>query len=144
MFIFGNIGLANLFSGDAQHAEEAFVRQLRLCVGRAFRYGADEGLAGLAALSAEEDRFEQAALLLGAARAMGYPQVGDQPIDDRLEREYFAPARRRYGAAAWHQHQQHGAALSYDQAINYALNQQSTPPEPPSGVPDPAIVGRTN
>jgi class 3 adenylate cyclase len=111
----GNIGLANLFIGNFPPAREAFARQLQLCAGHALSYGADEGLAGLAALSAIDGQPEQAARLLGAARAMGYPSADDRPIDERLEREYFAPARARYGSAAWRQAEAAGAALSYEQ-----------------------------
>jgi hypothetical protein len=43
---------------------------------------------------------EKAARLRGAANAMWWPQADAQPINDRLEREYFAPARTRYGDSA--------------------------------------------
>jgi hypothetical protein len=56
---------------------------------------ADEGLIGLAAIAAREGQPERAARLLGAARALGYPPIGDQPIDDRLERATSLPRALR-------------------------------------------------
>jgi hypothetical protein len=129
MLIWGNVGLANLFLGDLLTARQAFSDQLRLCLGHAFRYGADEGLAGLAAVLAHERRSERAATLLGASRALGYPPVGDQPIYDRLERDFFSPARARCGAVAWARAEQEGSHLSYDQAIATALNEPSQTPQ---------------
>ncbi|HEX8977382.1 MAG TPA: BTAD domain-containing putative transcriptional regulator [Solirubrobacteraceae bacterium] len=131
MLIWGNVGLANLFLGDLLTARQAFEAQLQLCLGHAFRYGADEGLAGLAAVLAHECQHERAATLLGAARALGYPPVGDQPIYDRLERDFFSPARGRYGTVGWDRGEQVGSDLSYDQAIATALNEpnQSTEPQ---------------
>ena len=130
MLVWGNVGLANLFLGDLRAARGAFEDQLRLCLGHAFRYGADEGLAGLAAVLAHANRPERAANLLGAARALGYPPVGDQPIYDRLARDFFTPARTRYGAIAWDRAEQRGSHLSYDQAIATALDE-------PHGIADP-------
>jgi non-specific serine/threonine protein kinase len=130
MLLLGNLGLAELFTGKLARARDAFQHQLRLCRGHAFRYGADEGLIGLAAISAREGRAERAARLLGAARALGYPPTGDQPIDDRLERDYFAAARAAHGDVAWQHAQRIGATLTYDQAIAYALAQ--TPEGPPT------------
>jgi predicted ATPase/DNA-binding SARP family transcriptional activator len=134
MLIAGNIGLSGLFTGDLPGAREAFRDQLRLCQGHAFRYGADEGLIGLAAIAAREGQPERAARLLGAARALGYPPAGDQPIDDRLEQGYFAAARAAYGEVAWQHAQQLGATLSYDQAIAYALEPTTERPAQQAGT----------
>ena len=130
MITCGKIGLANLFAGNIPRARAAFVRQLRICGGQAYRRGADEGLAGIAAIAASNGRGEQAARLLGAARAMGYPgpDQGDQAIYDRLEREFFAPARASYGLDAWHRAELAGAALSYEYALAAALDEATVTP----------------
>jgi class 3 adenylate cyclase len=133
MFVFGNLGLANLFSGGVRAAREAFESQLRLCLGHAFRYGADEGLAGLAAIFAHEGHAEQAARLLGAARALGYPPALDEPIYDRLESDFIARVRIRRGSAAWARDERAGGALSYDEAIAYGPAASSTGPSGPGG-----------
>ena len=127
MLIYGNIGLASLFAGDLDNARAALVRCLTLCLDRAFPRGADEGLAGMAALCSSEGRYESAARMLGAAHALGYPEPDDKEVVERLEREYFAPARERYGTEAWRLEEELGAALSYDAAITYALKQAAGP-----------------
>jgi tetratricopeptide (TPR) repeat protein len=126
--ILSNIGLARLFSGDLDHARDAFERALRLCAQHDFRELAGEGLAGLAAVAAAQGRDETAARLRGAARAMGYPPATlDARIDDRLERDYLAAARTRYGDVAWGADERAGARLTHQAAIAYALGEPSEP-----------------
>lgn len=117
----GNIGLASLFVGDLPAARAAFVRQLKLCLGHAFPRGADEGLAGIAALCASEGRHEPAARMLGTAHTLGFPEPGEKWLAERLEREYFTPAIARCGADAWRRDEELGGLLSYEAAITYAL-----------------------
>ncbi len=126
MLAMGNIGVAHLFRGEVGQAGAAFRRQLGLCLGQAFEFGADEGLAGLAAVAAAEGHLKRAATLLGASATLGYPLPIDQPVSDRLNRDYLAPARTAYGEARWHQAQQTGAALSYEAAIRTALEPTAT------------------
>ncbi len=121
MFVMGNIGVAHLFLGEVAPAAAAFRRQLELCLGQAFEFGADEGLAGLAAVAAAEGRYDRTATLLGASEALGFPLPVDQPVYDRLDRDYFAPARTAYGVGRWDRARQTGAALSYEAAIRAAL-----------------------
>ncbi len=124
--ILSNIGLARLFSGDLNHARDAFEQALRLCAQHDFREIAGEGLAGLGAVAAAQGCDEAAARLRGAARALGYPPATfDKQIDDRLERDYLAAARTRYGDAAWCADEQAGAELSREAAIAYALGERS-------------------
>ena len=130
MLILGNLGLAELFTGNLSRARQAFQDQLRLCQGHAFHLGADEGLTGLAAITARDGDPERAAHLFGAARAIGSPAIAHESIYDRLERDYFAPARVTFGEGAWHQAQEAGAMLSYDRAIAYALENTAEPATP--------------
>ena len=129
MIILGNIGLARLFAGEPGAAYEPFERQLRLCVEHGFGKGADEALVGLAAVTAAEgDKAEIAAQLRGAAHALGYPPTTfDRRIDDRLEHAYIAPARNRFGDAAWQAAERVGQALPYAEATAYALRQARRP-----------------
>jgi predicted ATPase/class 3 adenylate cyclase len=121
MLTLGNIGWANLFAGKRKAARAAFGRQLQLCLDHALGDRAGEGLAGLAATAAGDEQLDTAARLLGAARALGFPPPDARPIDYRLERDYFAPARARYGPDSWRREEQAGATLSYEQAIAEAL-----------------------
>ena len=124
MCVHGNTGLVRLFSGDIDHARQAFDSAVRLCARHAFASDANEGLVGLAAVAATQGRHETAAMLRGAARAAGYPPTTfDQRIDHRLERVFFASARISHGETAWDNAEQAGATLHYQQAIAYALQQ---------------------
>jgi predicted ATPase/DNA-binding SARP family transcriptional activator len=121
MVIHGNLGWAYLLTGNVRRAQASFVQQLQSCSEHGFRYGVHEGLAGLAAVSATDGEPETAASLLGSAHALGWPTADGQPIDDRIEHDYFEPARERYGLAAWRQAEQAGAMLSPEDAIASAL-----------------------
>ncbi len=120
VIICGNLGLAHLFLGDLARAREKFLQEVELGAQLAFRYGVEEGLAGLAAITAAEGFCEQAAILIGAARGLGRWEPGDQQILNRLEREYLTPARARLGPGVWLRAEHKGAAMSYEEAIAYA------------------------
>ena len=105
---------------------------MALSAEQAFQFGAEEGLAGLAAIAATERLCERAATLLGAALALGRWDRVDRPILDRLERDYFAPARAHLGATTWRQAQEQGAAMSYERATEYAIRQPTAPGSVPA------------
>jgi predicted ATPase/DNA-binding SARP family transcriptional activator len=120
----GNIGLVHLFIGEVRQAHAAFSRALAIALQHGFHYTVGEGLAGMAAVAAAERRYEVAAQLRGAAHACGYPLANfDKRIDDRLERDYLAPARRRYTAAAWDPAATAGSLLSIEHAIALAIGE---------------------
>ncbi|MGZ4233624.1 MAG: hypothetical protein ACXVVQ_19660, partial [Solirubrobacteraceae bacterium] len=123
MIVSGNLGLARLFGGDLELAENAFRRQLELCVGQTFSFGADEGLAGLSAISAQRGLNDRAARLAGAARKLGHNDASDPAIVHRIEHDFLGAARARLGTDAWRRAHDEGSAMSYDQAIAYALVQ---------------------
>ena len=135
-YLSGNLGLTYLFLGDVSQAREQFTQEVWLSVGQAFQFGAEEGLAGLAAIAATERLYERAATLLGAALALGRWDRVDRPILDRLERDYFAPARAHLGATTWRQAQEQGAAMSYEEAIEYATRHPMLPDRSPAGHAD--------
>jgi predicted ATPase/DNA-binding SARP family transcriptional activator len=121
MVILSNIGLARLFTGDLDHASDAFERAQQLRAEHVFENAA-ECLAGLAAVAAAQGRDERAARLRGAANTAGYPPATfDKKIDDRLERDYLAAARTRCGDVAWRAGEQAGEELSSEHANAYAL-----------------------
>jgi predicted ATPase/DNA-binding SARP family transcriptional activator len=121
MLILGNIGLANVMLANWSSARDAFVGQLQACVGRAFHFGADEAMVGLATICVAHDRLTDGARLFGAAESLGYPLPSDLTVFPRLRRTFFDPARRQLGAAAWDAERQAGGRLSYDLAVADAL-----------------------
>jgi predicted ATPase/class 3 adenylate cyclase len=139
MLLRGNIALTALLTGETDAAREAFRDELRLS--RAFVVlpfapagpvgpagpgtFASEGLGGLAAIAAVHDDLHRAARLSGAAAAHRYGQPEDA-LDARLDATFFAPARARCGADAWHDTAREGAALSVEDAIAYALEEPRT------------------
>ena len=126
MIVSGNVGLASLFAGDLERAENAFRRTLELCVGQTFSFGADEGLAGLSAIAAKQGLDERAARLAGAARKLGHNEASDPAIVSRLEHEFFDAANARLGAESWRRAYDDGSRMSYDEAIAYALDHVSS------------------
>jgi predicted ATPase/class 3 adenylate cyclase len=118
----GNVALTALLTGDTDAAREAFRDELRLSRELVILPFASEGLGGLAAVAAVHDDVHRAARLSGAAGAHRYGQAEDA-VDARLEATFLAPARARCGADAWHDTAREGAALSFEDAIAYALEE---------------------
>ena len=109
-----------LFTGDLDGARNAFADIVELSAKHRLRHGMEGTLPYLAGLAAAEGQPERAAVLLGAARALGYPDADEPPMPQRLETEFFADARRNIGDAAWEQAERTGELLSYDEALVYA------------------------
>ena len=116
----GNVAMAALLTGETGDAAHAFREELVLCREMVVRPVVFEGLRGLAAVAVVDRDDERAATLLGAALAHRYGQPED-PLEARLERAFFEPARRRYGIGAWEAAARAGGALTYEGAIAYAL-----------------------
>jgi predicted ATPase/DNA-binding SARP family transcriptional activator len=121
MFISGNTGLAALLTGDTDTAQDAFRAELRLCHELVVPAFAAEGLLGLAAIAADRGNVQRAARLSGAAITHGH-DLTDPDIRARLAASFFDPARTRERADAWDANVREGAALSFDEAIAYALH----------------------
>jgi len=122
MTLQGNYGLAALLTGDTDTARESFRDELRLCRELRVLPLAAEGLLGLAAIAAARDDPDRAARLVGAAAAHAY---GSQQHDlkARLDAAFLDPARMRHGTSAWDAAVRDGAALSFEDAIAYALDE---------------------
>ena len=126
MLLRGNVALTALLTGDADTARASFDEELRLCREIVALPFASEGLAGLAAVAAVRDELDRAARLCGASCAHRYGKPED-PVDARLHATYFEPARSRHGTDAWDAAGREGAALSFEDAIAYALREH--PPD---------------
>lgn len=120
MGLLDNIAVTSLLAGDFSRAREHYASELNLGATHGFHSNPELLLAGLGALSVTDGDWARAARLLGAARSVGYPPVSEKVIVDWLERDFFAPARGRFGDVAWRNAEQVGALLSRDDAIAYA------------------------
>jgi hypothetical protein len=116
----GNLGLAALLTGETDTASHAFREELALCRDMVVPAAVFEGLSGLAAVAAVSGDDERAATLVGAADAHRYDKAGD-PVLARLEAAFFEPARARCGHDPWGAATRRGSALSFEDAIAYAL-----------------------
>jgi predicted ATPase/DNA-binding SARP family transcriptional activator len=122
MLLRGNVGLTALFTGDPATAREAFQDELKLCRALVHLPFMWEGVGGLAAVAAARGDLDRAARLFGAAAAHRYGEQ-DDAIDARLHATYFQPARSRHGPDAWDAASRDGAAMSFADAIAYALDE---------------------
>jgi len=127
MIYSGNAGLAALLSGEIDTATHAFREELRLCREMVVRPVVFEGLCGLAAVAVVNGDDNRAARLVGAADAHRYDTVPN-PVEARLDATFFEPARSRCGTRTWDAAAGDGRTLSFDNAIAYALDQQSPQP----------------
>jgi predicted ATPase/class 3 adenylate cyclase len=118
----GNLGLAELLTGDTDAARHAFREELRLCRELVDRHFVSEGLRGLAAVAAVRGDLRRAARLVGASSAHRYGQPFDV-IEARLDASFFDTARTRCGTEAWDAAAREGGALTFDEAIAYALQE---------------------
>ena len=111
-----------MLTGDTAAARQAFREELALCRELVYLPFASEGLAGLAAVSTIHGEDHRAARLSGAAAAHRYGKTKD-PVDARLDATFFKPARTRHGAEEWDAAAREGSALSFEDAIAYALQE---------------------
>ena len=118
----GNVGLAALLTGETDTASHAFREELTLCREMVVRPVVFEGLRGLAAVAVVHGDDKRAATLVGAADAHRYDQPED-PVEARLDETFFEPARTRCGTDAWDAAAREGSALSFEDAIAYALEE---------------------
>jgi hypothetical protein len=122
MFLQGSLALAKLLTGDHDAAREAFREELTRCRELRILPMAPEGLLGLAAVAAVRNDSHRAARLAGAAAAHSYGTLLDE-VKARLQTDFLDPARTHHGTDAWDAAVRDGTALSFDDAIAYALDE---------------------
>jgi DNA-binding CsgD family transcriptional regulator len=93
-----------------------------------------ESLEGLACYAASGEEVQRAARLFGVAQALrealGYQQ---SPKERSLREPYLAVARSRLGEAAWDTAFAEGQAMSFEEAVEYALSvDELSPPALPA------------
>jgi predicted ATPase/DNA-binding SARP family transcriptional activator len=115
----GNLGLVRLLTGDDEGAQLAFEEQLRLSRDHNIRFGAGEGVGGLAAIAVQRQQFERAARLFGAATTLG--PIAHPDLMAKLEHQFFDTARAQLGDRRWSEVVQAGRRLAFLDAIELAL-----------------------
>jgi hypothetical protein len=118
--------MAALLTGEIDTARGAFRDQIQLCRELAVLPAASRGLRGLAAVAAAREDLDRAARLVGAAAAHLHGQR-EHPADARLARIFLEPARARSGASAWDAAAREAGALSFEDAIAFALEDDGRP-----------------
>ena len=73
---------------------------------------------------------ERSARLFGAAEALGYQQA---PAERALREPYLAAARSRLEEAAWEAAWAEGRAMTFEEAVAYALEEEADADKPASG-----------
>jgi hypothetical protein len=120
LLVFGNLGLARLFTGNRHDARVAFAEQLLVCRDNGIHGPASEGLAGLAALAVDDAEIELAARLLGAARTMG--PIGHPNVEAKLEQDFYERARVEAGLPVWARAVEAGSSLAFEDALTLAIS----------------------
>jgi hypothetical protein len=115
--------MAALLTGDPEAAAAAFRDELRLCRELVARLYARMGILGLAAVAALDGDVHRASRLTGAAIAHAYGEP-ENPDEARVDATIIQPGRARAGADAWDAAAREGAALSFEDAIDYALQEE--------------------
>ena len=135
-----NLGWATLMRGNHRQAEVPFRENLMLCQELGDKLIASESLEGLACTLGARRNAQLMAKLFGAAEtlreAVGFSQSSAQRA---LREPYLAAARSQLDEAAWEAAVAKGQAMTFDEAVEYALSRES-PATPPSTSPqqDPA------
>jgi tetratricopeptide (TPR) repeat protein len=127
-----NLGWAALTRGDRQQARSLHEESLELSRKLGDKLIAAESLEGLACSAARGEE-ERAARLFGAAEALregvGYNQT---PRERALREPYLEATRSRVGESAWQAAFAEGRAMTFEEALEYALAREETDlPTPP-------------
>jgi predicted ATPase len=122
LLLSGNLGLAELLNGGTEAAGRAFRAQLELVRELGVLPAAFQGLRGVAAVTAVRGDLDRAARLAGAAAAHRYGE-NPLPVDARVGADFLEPARDRLSADAWDAAACEGEALSFEEAIAFALDE---------------------
>jgi hypothetical protein len=118
-----NAGLAALFLGRIDVAEQRFRDQLAICRSERLDAYCGEPALGLSAVAARSGDEERAATLIGACEAplQWRMNEADRPVYEGLRVRFSAPARAAPGEPAWTRAEAAGAALTPEEVFEYAL-----------------------
>jgi predicted ATPase/DNA-binding CsgD family transcriptional regulator len=132
-WVLDNLGWAALLREDHERAKALYIENVALCRNLGDKMVASWSIDGLACLAASRGEAQRAARLFGAAatlrEAVGYQQ---SPRDRSLLEPYLTIARPRLSEVAWDKGFAEGQAMSFEEAIEYALSAEELGPLPPA------------
>ena len=121
-----NLGWAALMCGDYEQAKNLHEESLALCKAQGDKLVASESLEGLACAAGIEGAVERAARLFGAGEALRQPVGYQHTSRERALREpYLTVACSRMQEAAWARAWAEGLAMTFDEAVSYALEEEA-------------------
>ena len=131
VYALDNLAWAALVRGDHERARALHEETLALCQELGDKLIGGECLEGLACAAAARGEAERSARLFGAARALGYEQP---PAEHALREPYLAVARSRLEEAAWEAAWAEGQAMTFEEAVSYALEEEADFGTPDNGA----------
>ena len=130
VYALDNLAWAALVRGDHERARALHEETLALCRELGDRLIGSESMEGLACAAAARGEAERSARLFGAAEALGYQQA---PAERALREPYLAAARSMLEEAAWEAAWAEGRAMTFEEAVAYALEEPANADRPASG-----------
>jgi predicted ATPase/DNA-binding CsgD family transcriptional regulator len=144
-YLLGQVAIARFILGDYEAATESMSKALAMKVQLGDAVGTGHGLRLLGFLAGVQQRYERAAVLLGAATRLweqaGYHYAGILPLED-LHRKTVQAAIDSLGEVTYARLRDAGAGQSLDQVIALALGSPGQPGQDPP--PAPGTAGATS
>ena len=131
VYALDNLAWAALVRGDHERARALHEETLALCRELGDKLIGGECLEGLACAAAARGEAERSARLFGAASALGYEQP---PAERALREPCLAEARSLLEESAWKTAWSEGQAMTFEEAVSYALEGEAGSASPNSGA----------
>jgi DNA-binding NarL/FixJ family response regulator len=127
------LGSAALSGGDLERAKAVLAESLALSKEVGDKDSTSASLEGLACVAGARGEAARSATLFGAARALHEAIGYQQTLDERALRiPYLTAARSQLSEAAWEVAFAEGQAMSFEEAVEYALlAEELSPPALP-------------
>jgi len=137
------LGWAALLREDHERARALYEENLVLCRELGDKLVASASMDGLACYAASGGETQRAGRLFGAAQALREAVGYQQPPRERSLREpYLSIARSSLDEAVWETAFAEGQAMSFEEAVEYALSAQEPSPPAPPAPEQPSIGAR--
>jgi predicted ATPase/class 3 adenylate cyclase len=133
VYALDNLAWAALVRGDHKRARVLHKETLALCRELGDKLIGSESLEGLACAAAARGEAERSARLFGTASTLGYQQA---PAERVLREPYLAAARSRLDEAVWKAAWEEGQAMTFEEAVSYALEGEACSDTPDSSTSD--------